>query len=276
MIQEKKARAFQELHKAPGCFVMPNAWNAGSAYLLETLGFQAIATTSAGLAFSLGLPDGGNAVSRDETVANAGQVADATSLPVSADLEGGFGAAPEDCARTIAMAAKAGVVGGSIEDSTGDASRPIFEFSASVERVRAAVEAARSLAFPFTLTARSENFLHGIADLDDTIRRLQAYQEAGADVLFAPGLQSADQIRSLVSSVDRPVNVIMGLQSLKLSVDELAGLGVKRVSVGGSLARSALAGFMRAARELAEHGTFAYAGEAMPHGDLNRLFADRT
>jgi 2-methylisocitrate lyase-like PEP mutase family enzyme len=274
-MQETKAIAFQALHQKPGCFVIPNAWDAGSAILLESLGFQAIATTSAGLAFSLGVADGENAVSREQTLANAGAIAHATSLPVSADLEGGFGPAPEDCAKTIIAAAKAGVVGGSIEDSTGDDAEPIYELEHAVARVAAAVEAARSLAFPFTLTARAENFLHGKPDLKDTIKRLQAFQEAGADVLFAPGLGSADDIRAVVASVDRPLNVVMGLQSLKLSVSELADLGVKRVSVGGSLARAALAGLMKGAREVLSSGTFGYAAEALPHRELNSLFGRR-
>jgi len=274
-MQDAKAIVFQALHQEAGCFVMPNAWDAGSAILLETLGFKAIATTSTGLAFSLGVADGANAVSREETIANASSIANATSLPVSADLEGGFGPAPEDCVKTILAAAKAGVVGGSIEDSTGDDAEPIYDLSHAVARVTAAVEAARSLAFPFTLTARAETFLHGRHELKDTIKRLQAFQEAGADVLFAPGLRSADDIRAVVSSIDRPLNVVMGLQSLKLSVSELAELGVKRVSVGGSLARAALAALMKAARELHEHGTFSYAADALPHGELNKLFAAR-
>lgn len=275
-MQNAKAIVFQTLHQQAGCFVMPNAWDAGSAVLLEDLGFKAIATTSAGLAFSLGLADGANAVSREETIANAGSIANATSLPVSADLEGGFGHAPEDCAKTILSAAKAGVVGGSIEDSTGDDAAPIHDLSHAIARVAAAAEAARSLSFPFTLTARAENFLHDRPDLADTIRRLQAFQEAGAGVLFAPGLRSADDIRSVISSVDKPLNVIMGLQSFELKIDELADLGVKRVSVGGSLARAALSGFLKAARELREHGTFSYAADAVPHLELNKLFSART
>ncbi|MCB1435483.1 MAG: isocitrate lyase/phosphoenolpyruvate mutase family protein, partial [Alphaproteobacteria bacterium] len=175
-------------HEGPGAFVIANAWDAGSAALLETLGFKAIATTSAGLAFSLARPDGSNAVTRDEALANARTIVKATSLPVSADLEGGYGDAPKDCATTIAAAIGVGLVGGSIEDSTGDTAAPIYEMGLAVDRVRAAVEAARTSDVPFLLTARSENFLHGRPDIKDTIRRLQAFQDAGADVLFAPGL----------------------------------------------------------------------------------------
>jgi 2-methylisocitrate lyase-like PEP mutase family enzyme len=273
--QADKARRFQELHRGPGCFVIPNPWDAGSARLLADLGFAALATTSAGLAFSLGRPDGMNAVSREETLANAAAIVAATDLPVAADLENGFGASPEACAETIRLAAAAGLVGGSIEDATGEASKPIHDFGAAVARVAAAVAAARSLPFPFMLTARAENFLHGRPDLADTIRRLQAFQEAGADVLFAPGLRSADDIRSVVTSLDRPVNVVMGLKGVNLGVAELSALGVRRISVGGSLARAALGAFIAAAREIHDHGSFGYAERAVPHPEINRIFARR-
>lgn len=272
---KEKAEAFRQLHDAPGIFVIPNPWDTGSAILLEQMGFKALATTSAGLAFGLGRPDGRGVVSRAETLANAAAIVNATDLPVAADLENGFGPKPEDCFETIRQAAGIGLCGGSIEDSTGDSANPIFSFEAAVDRVRAAVEAARAAPHKFMLAARSENFLHGRSDLKDTIRRLQAFQEAGADVLFAPGLKTADDIRAVVSSIDRPLNVVMGLAGVPLSVAELESLGVKRISVGGSLARAALAGFLDAAREIKEHGTFGYAGKAVPHGDLNKLFAGR-
>jgi len=233
----QEAEAFHNLHAGPGIFVIANAWDAGSTKLLETMGFEAIATTSAGFAYSLARPDGSNAVTREEALENARAIVDATSLPVSADLEGGYGTAPEDCALTIAMAAAIGLMGGSIEDSTDDTAAPIHELGLATDRVRAAAEAARASAIPFLLTARSENFLHGRPDLKDTIRRLQAFQEAGADVLFAPGLRTADDIRAVTSSVDRPVNVVMGLKGAPHGVNELAEMGVKRVSVGGSRAR---------------------------------------
>lgn len=273
MNQKQKAERFRQLHREPGCFVIPNPWDAGSAHLLQVLGFEALATTSAGLAFSLARPDGENAVSRDEVMRNARQIVGATSLPVSADLEGGFGPAPEDCAETIQLAADAGLVGGSIEDATGDALQPIYDIEPAVERVRAAAEAAHNLPFPFTLTARAENYLHGRPDLADTIDRLQRFQEAGADVLFAPGLKTADDIRSVVTSVDRPVNVIMGLQGVTLSVEELEALGVKRISLGSSLARAALRAFLDAAQEVAGEGTFHYADKAIPFGEINSKFA---
>ena len=273
MSQQQKAEVFQRLHDGPGAFVVANAWDAGSARLLESLGFKALATTSAGLAFMLAKPDGANAVTRQEALDNATAIAGATSLPVSADLEGGYGAKPEDCAATISGAIATGLAGASIEDSTGDASNPIHDIGLAIERVRAAAEAAHATAIPFMLTARSENFLHGLADLKDTIRRLQAFQEAGADVLFAPGLRSAEDIKAVTSSVDRPVNVIMGLKGVLFSVDELASLGVRRISVGGSLARAAYGAMLRGAFEIIEKGTFSYSDEAIPHGDLNTIFS---
>ncbi|HLX00949.1 MAG TPA: isocitrate lyase/phosphoenolpyruvate mutase family protein [Trinickia sp.] len=269
--QNEKARAFRAYHEAPGAFIIPNPWDIGTARLLAQAGFKALATSSAGYAFSRGLPD--SAVGREQMLVHLAEIAGATDLPVSADLENGFGDAPEDCAETIRLAAQAGVVGGSIEDATTRADDPIYAHEAAAERVRAAVEAARALPFPFTLTARCENYLWGRPDLGDTIRRLQAYQEAGADVLYAPGLKTREDIATLVRSVDRPVNVVMGLLGVRLSLDELAELGVKRVSVGGSLARAAFGAFLRAAREMSEHGTFGYADEAIPSKEINELFA---
>ena len=270
--QTEKARAFQALHTRSGCFVIPNPWDAGTARLLAGLGFEALATTSAGFAFSLGRPDAEGAIDRDETLANARAIVEATDLPVSADLEGGFGDSPEVCADTIRRAAAVGLVGGSIEDATGRAEAPIYPFDQAVARVRAAVGAARSLAFPFMLTARAENYLHGRPDVADTIERLQAFQEAGADVLYAPGLRSREDIAAVVRAVDRPVNVVMGLKGPRFTVAELAEIGVKRISVGSALARAALGAFMRASREIKEQGTFGFADDAMPFAELNALF----
>ncbi|SIT46727.1 putative carboxyvinyl-carboxyphosphonate phosphorylmutase [Paraburkholderia piptadeniae] len=269
--QADKARAFRALHEASDPFVIPNPWDIGSARLLEALGFKALATTSAGYAFSRGLPD--NAVGREQMIRHLADLAPATNLPVSADLENGFGDAPEDAAETIRQAAAAGVVGGSIEDATGRAGDPIYAHGLAVERVRAAVEAARALPFPFTLTARAENYLVGRPDLADTIRRLQAFQEAGADVLYAPGLKTREDIAAVVSSVDRPVNVLMGMAGMPFSVEELAQMGVKRISVGGALARAALGAMMRAAKEMLERGTFTYTSEAATMKEITDLFA---
>ncbi|MEZ5831735.1 MAG: isocitrate lyase/phosphoenolpyruvate mutase family protein [Dongiaceae bacterium] len=267
--QAEKALAFRALHARHGAFVIPNPWDAGSALLLSTLGFEALATTSAGHAFALGRRDGGG-IGLAETLANARAIVDATDLPVSADLENGFGDAPEACAETIRAASAVGLAGGSIEDASGDPKHPIYDFGHAVERVAAAVEAARALPIPFVLTARAENFLHGRPDLDDTIRRLQAFENAGADVLYAPGLTQLDQIRTVCSSVSRPVNVVMGLVGGRFSVAELAEAGVKRISLGSALARAALGALMRAAREIRENGTFSFAAEAMPFAEVER------
>lgn len=269
MTQIEKHALFKSLHERPGAFVIPNPWDAGTARMLTALGFEALATTSAGLAFSLGRRDG--AVTRDDVLANAEEIVGATHLPVSADLESGYGSAPEDCAETIRLASSVGLVGGSIEDATGIADRPIFEFDQAVERVAAACEAARAL--PFVLTARAENFLHGRPDLDDTIARLQAFAHAGADVVYAPGLPDLEAIRAVCGAVDKPVNVVMGLRAPVFSVEELQAAGVKRISVGGSFARAALGGFMRAAREVKEKGTFAYAADALPGAEVSGYMA---
>lgn len=268
--QVEKGRAFRALHERDGAFIIPNPWDAGTARLLAHMGFEALATTSMGYAFSLGRRD--NTLNRQETIAYASAIASATNLPVSADLENGFGDSPEIVAETIRLAAAAGVVGGSIEDATGRPDHPIYEIGPAIERVRAAVAAARALPFPFTLTARAENYLHGRPDLGDTIKRLQAYQEVGADVLYAPGLATKDDIAAVVSSVDRPVNVVMGLQGVQLSLDELSAIGVKRVSVGSALCRTALGAFLSAAREMREHGTFSFAGEAVSARDMSAVF----
>ncbi|HGM5579697.1 TPA: oxaloacetate decarboxylase [Pseudomonas putida] len=272
-VQTLRAEAFKKLHERDDAFVIPNPWDAGSAKLLAALGFEALATTSAGLAFSLGRPDAEGALSLDETLANAQAIVDATALPVAADLENGFGERPEDCAQTILRAAEAGLVGGSIEDATGRGDSPIHDFGLAVERVRAAVQAARSLPFPFTLCARAENLLHGRMDLDDTIKRLQGFAEAGADVLYAPGLRSVDEIRAVVQALaPKPVNVLMGMAGVPLGVNQLQDLGVRRISVGSSLARTALGALQRAALEIRDQGTFSYGDQALPFAQLNDLF----
>jgi 2-methylisocitrate lyase-like PEP mutase family enzyme len=272
--QAEKAERFRALHAGPGAFLIPNPWDAGTARILAHLGFQALTTTSAGLAFTLGRRDGAGDVSRDEALANAKAIADATDLPVAADLENGYGDSPEAAAETIRLAGEvAGLVGGSIEDATGDPRRPIYDFQHAVERVAAAVESARAHPFPFVLVGRAENFLHGRPDLDDTIRRLQAFEAVGADALFAPGLTRAEDIRTVCSSVTGPVNVVMGLKSAAFSVAELAALGVRRISVGSALSRAALGAFVRAAQEMKERGTFAFAEAAIPYAEVSELMA---
>jgi 2-methylisocitrate lyase-like PEP mutase family enzyme len=272
--QHEKGRMFAALHEGPGCFVIPNAWDPGSAMLLQNLGFNAIATTSAGFAFTIGKVDGSGAVTREENLGNAKAISDATSLPVSADLEGGFGDAPEDCAKTILLAAEAGVVGGSIEDATGNWDGPIYGFDAAVARVSAAAHAARSLPFTFTLTARAENFEYDRHDLADTIKRLQAFQDAGADVLYAPGLRRPQDIETVVREVDRPVNVLMGRKGLDLTVEDLTQMGVKRISIGSGFARAALGAFLAAAREVQTSGTFSLTEQATPEGEISAIFAN--
>ena len=275
--QAGKGARLRALHVRERLFVIPNPWDAGSARLLAGLGFEALATTSAGHAFALGRPDAEGQVSRDETLANARSIVEATPLPVSADLEGGFGAAPEACAETVRLAADAGLVGGSIEDATGDPVDPIHPLELAVERVAAAVRSARALPFDFTLTARAENLLYGRHDLADTIRRLQAYAEAGADVLYAPGLRTAEDIGAVVRALaPKPVNVVMGLAGAALSLAELEALGVRRVSLGSSLARAAYGELLRAAREVRDEGRFGYAQRAVPFADLNAAFRKPT
>ena len=271
--QTDKAIAFLSLHERAGAFIIPNPWDLGTARVLAHLGFEALATTSMGYAFSTGKLD--NTVGRDAMLRHIAQIAAATHLPVSADLENGYGDAPETAAETIRLAAAAGVVGGSIEDATGQPDRPIYEKEHAADRIRAAVEAARALPFPFTLTARAENYLHGRPNLNDTIEGLQAYQEAGADVLYAPGLATRDDIAAVVRSLDRPVNVVMGLKGVPLSLADLAALGVKRVSVGSSLYRTALGAFLRAAREMREHGTFAFSNSAAGPREIDAILKPR-
>lgn len=269
--QAQKSAAFVALHQKGNCFVIPNPWDIGSARLLEHLGFPALASSSAGFAYSQGQSD--QSVGLVATLQHLSGLAAATDLPISADLQNGFGDAPDAVARTILEAAATGVVGGSIEDASGDDAKPIYDLDHAVERIRSAAEAARSLEVKFTLTARAENYLYGRADLKDTIRRLQAYQDAGADVLFAPGIQSKDDIRSIVQSIDRPLNVIMGMKGVPLTLDELRELGVTRVSVGASLARAAYGALCRAAAEVQSTGTFHYADDAMSGATLNAIFA---
>jgi 2-methylisocitrate lyase-like PEP mutase family enzyme len=272
MTREEKYAVFQALHQRPGAFVIPNPWNAGSARILTALGFEALATTSAGYAFNAGLPDSPQALTRNEILANAQSIVGATDLPVSADLQNGFGHGPDACAETIRLAAQAGLAGGSIEDSSGEANDPIYDFNLAVERVAAAAEAAHNS--HFLLTARTENFLCGRADLHDTIRRLQAFAEAGADVLYAPGLPSLDAIREVCASVPKPVNVLMGLKGATYTVEELGAAGAKRISVGGSLARAALGALVRAAREIKDKGTFTFAEDAISQADATAYMKD--
>ena len=270
--QQEKGERFRQLHARAGAFVIPNPWDAGTARVLTALGFEALTTTSAGLAFVLGKRDGAGMVTRDETLANAKAVVEATNLPVAADLENGFGDAPDAAAETIRQAAHVGLVGGSIEDSTGDPRRPIYDFAHAVERVAAAAEAARSLTVPFVFVARAENYLHGRPDLDDTIRRLQAYEAAGADALYAPGLTTAEQIRTVCASVGKPVNVVAGLGGMSFSVADLANLGVRRISLGSALSRAAAGAFIAAATEIRERGTFEFARTLPYFSEINKRF----
>jgi 2-methylisocitrate lyase-like PEP mutase family enzyme len=269
----EKFKLFKGMHERPATFIIPNPWDAGTARILTALGFEALATTSAGLALSLGRLDAAAALTRDEVLANAKSIVEATHLPVSADLEDGFGSTPEVCAETIRLAAGAGLVGGSVEDATYDASAPIVEFSLAVERVAAASEASRSL--PFVLTARAENFLNGRPDLDDTIRRLQAFAAAGADVVYAPGLPSLDAIRTVCAAVDKPVNVVMGLSGPMFTIEELQAAGVKRISVGAAFARAALGAFIRAAQEVKEKGSFTFSADAIPYVEVIQYMTQR-
>ena len=270
--QTEKGIVFRALHERDGAFIIPNPWDVGTARLLAHLGFEALATTSAGYAFSIGQRD--NTVGRDKMLAHVRDIVAATDLPVSADLENGFGDDPETVAETIRLGAAAGLVGGSIEDSTTRRDDPIYELEHAAERVRAAAELAHSLPFPFALTARAENYLVGRRDLNDTIRRLQAYQEAGADVLYAPGLASKEDIAAVVSSLDRPVNVLMGLPGVRLSLAELSEIGVQRISVGSVLSRVALSAFIRAAEEMRDHGTFSFGDDIVSFRDISAMMKD--
>jgi 2-methylisocitrate lyase-like PEP mutase family enzyme len=271
--QSEKAAIFQALHERKRPFVIGNPWDAGSARILTSLKYEALSTTSAGLAFSLGRKDGTAAVSRAEALANARSIVEATNLPVAADLENGYGHKPEDAAETVRLAAEVGLVGGSIEDATGDQADPIYEFEHAVERIAAAAEAAKALPFPFMLVARAENYLHGRPDLDDTIRRLQAFEKAGAPVLYAPGLTQPQDVQTICASVTKPVNVLMGLKGApRLTVTELGELGVRRISIGSGFSRAALTAFLHAAREVIEDGTFGFAEESLYISDLTAMF----
>lgn len=267
--QLEKAKLFRALHERPGAFIIPNPWDAGTAKLLATMGFEALATTSLGLANMLGRVT----VSREMILQNCRDIVEATELPVSVDLENCGADAPGAAAEAIRLAAECGAVGGSIEDSTGNRQSPIYDFSLAVERVQAAVEVAKSLSFPFTLTARAENFLHGRTDLDDTIRRLQAFEAAGADVLYAPGLYDLATIRTVVSALKKPFNLVMGFADPTLTLDQLSAAGVKRISVGGALSRVALAAFLKCVREMKDLGTFSFVREMAPIKDLKAAFA---
>ena len=262
---KSKLAVFERLHSTNGAFLMPNAWDAGTARILEGLGFQALGTTSAGLAFSLGLRDSSGSLSRRQVIDNAAAIVEATKLPVSADLENGFGHTPEACAETIKQAGEVGLCGGAIEDATGEPSKPIYEFGLAVERIQAAVEAKPNA--DFVITARSENFINGRPDLQDTIGRLQAFEEAGANVVYAPGLPDIEAVREVCKSVSVPVNVVVGLTATTYSVRDLSEAGVRRISTGGSLARAALGEMIRAATELIENGTYEFSKSAISDTD---------
>jgi 2-methylisocitrate lyase-like PEP mutase family enzyme len=267
--QLEKALSFHKLHQGPATFVIPNPWDAGTAKILESLGFEALATTSAGLAYTLGRVDG--QVTRDEALANAAAICAATRLPVSADFENLYAHAPDIAAAMIPAAAATGLVGCSIEDATGDAANPIYPFDVAVARVKAAVAAARALPFPFILTARAENFLHGRKDMADTIARLQAYDAAGADCLYAPGLGQLDQFKAVVQATTKPINGLVPPLFPDLTVAGLASVGVRRISVGAGLARAALGGFLAAAEEIKNHGTFTYGRSQFPPDRLHPI-----
>lgn len=265
--QSDKAARFRALHEAPGAFVIPNPWDGGSARVLAALGFEALATSSGASAGTLGRRDG--QVTREEALAHARAIVAATDLPVSADLEKGFGDAPAVAAETIRLAAGVGLVGGSIEDATGDKDKPLYDIGPAVERVAAAVQAARALLFPFTLTARAENFLRGNPSLDDTIKRLQAFEKAGADVLFAPGLPDLEAVRAVCAAVSKPVNFMVGIRGKSFTVAELRAAGVKRISLATSLYREAMSGLVDAAREVKNKGTFSYLDSSLTTPELN-------
>ena len=272
MIQAQKAQRFQELHKRAGTFLIPNPWDAGSARILTALGFEAFATSSGASAATFGRRDG--KMSRDEALASARAICAATNLPVSGDMESGFGASPESAAKTVRMAAEAGLVGCSIEDSTGDKNQPLYELRLAVERIAAAVEAAKAVGFPFMLTARAENFVRGNPDLDDTIKRLQAYEKAGADVLFAPALPDLAAVRAVCSAVSRPVNFMAGIRGKSFTVTQLAEAGVKRISFASSLYRAAMTRLIEAASEASRSGTFEYLEKTITTAELNHFLPE--
>jgi 2-methylisocitrate lyase-like PEP mutase family enzyme len=265
--QSEKAARFRELHQAPGAFLIANAWDAGSARILAGLGFKAIATSSGAQANTLGKRDG--KVSRDEALVHCRAISAATDLPVSADLEKGFGDTPDVVAETIRLAAEIGLVGGSIEDATGDKDKPLYDLGQATERVAAAVEAARKLPFPFMVTGRAEGFLRGSTSLDDAIARLQAYEKAGADVLMAPGLPDLASVRTVCSALSKPFNFMVGIKGKSFTVAELEAAGVKRISLATSLYRAAMTSLVDAAREAKDKGTFGYLDRSIPSPELN-------
>lgn len=269
--QSEKAEAFAALHDAPGCFVIPNPWDAGSARILAALGYKALTTTSAGFAWTLGRTD--YEAGREGVLAHVREIAPSIDIPLNGDLENGFGHAPKDCADTIRMSAEAGLVGGSIEDATGNPDDPIYSIEAAAERIRASAEAARALPFRYMLTARCENYLHGRADFKDTLARLQAYQEVGADVLFAPGLQTAEEVRTLCAEVDLPVNVLFGPWKEAATIAEVAEMGVKRISVGGALASAAYNALVEAGREMLDAGTMDWRSRTGARGEVVDLIS---
>jgi 2-methylisocitrate lyase-like PEP mutase family enzyme len=267
--QKEKALRFRALHEGPSIFVIPNPWDAASARILEGLGFHALATSSAAAACSVGRRDG--EFSREEALAHARTIVGATELPVSADLEKGFGDSPETVAETIRFAAEAGLMGCTIEDSTGHPDRPLYDFGLAVERIAAGAEAARSLSFPFVLTARAHNFLYANPSLDKTIERLQAFERAGAGVLFAPGLPDLHAVRAVCSAVSKPVNFMAGIKGKSFSVAELASAGVKRVSLATSLYRAAMTAFLCAASEVKDAGQFGFLDDCVSTQELLKL-----
>ena len=269
--QKEKAIEFKLLHERPESFIIPNPWDIGTAKLLANLGFESLATTSAGLAFSLGRPDLSGRLSLFEVLNNAKEIILTIDLPVSADLENGYSDTPEGVYNTIIQAGHAGLVGASIEDATGVKAKPIYDFKLSVERIKAAVEAKNTFDFPFILTARSENFVHGIENLNDTIKRLHSFQEAGADVLYAPDLMSYSDINSVVQSLNKPLNV---MADAAFTVSELEKIGVKRISLGSLLIRSTLGEFIRSAKEIKEKGTGSFANKAVPFSELMKIFGE--
>jgi 2-methylisocitrate lyase-like PEP mutase family enzyme len=267
--QNEKAARFRALHDGPGIFVIPNPWDVPSARLLAGLGFQALATSSAAAAAAFGRRDGG--LTRDDALAHSRSIVDATDLPLSADLERGFGDRPEAVAETVRRAAEAGLVGCTIEDSTGNPDSPLYEFSLAVERIAAGAQAARALTFPFMLTARAHNFLYPAPSLEDTIRRLQAFEKAGADVLFAPGLPDVETVRTVCCAIKKPFNFMVGIKGKSFSVSELAAAGVKRISLATSLYRAAMTGLLDAAREVKDAGQFGFVDRATTTAELNKL-----
>ncbi len=267
--QNEKANHFKALHQGPGAFVIANPWDAGSARFLARLGFPALATSSGASAGTLGRVD--HQLTREDALAQARAIVMATDLPVSADLERGFGNSPADMAETIRLAAAAGLVGGSIEDATGDKDKPLYDIHLATERIAAAVQAARALPFPFTLTARTENFLRGNPDLEDTIQRLLAFERAGADVLFAPGLPDLEAVRAVCAAVSKPVNFMVAIRGKSFTVAELETAGVRRISLATSLYRAAMNGLLEAALEVKEKGTFSYLDRVLTTPELNSL-----